>query len=118
LGVNHSVFEAVDAVNKDDTKIKLDTEKGKNHHRRVHRVLRLVGCWSPWVEAAGFLAFVTYYLDVPLLQPRREDDGNFTGEIGTGIPGARTVDLLPLFDRVDRLEALKEQRAKLQERTW
>jgi hypothetical protein len=69
LGLNHSVPEAVDAVKKDDTKIKLDTERGENHHRRVHRVLRFVGRWSPWIEAFGFLAFVTYYLDVPLLQP-------------------------------------------------
>jgi hypothetical protein len=46
---------------------------------------------------------------------RREDDGTFTGEISTGIPGARTVNLLPLFDRVSRLQALKQQRDDLQE---
>ncbi len=33
-----------------------------------HQALRQ-GHWVPWVEAAGFLTFVAYYLNVPLLQP-------------------------------------------------
>jgi hypothetical protein len=45
----------------------------------------------------------------------RDADGSFTAEIGTGIPGARTVNLLPLLDRVSRLDGLDEQRSELHE---
>jgi hypothetical protein len=68
-GFKFSVRAAVEAVNEHDAKIEQDTKNGRNYHQRAHPVLRGVGRGSPWVEAVGFLAFVTYYLDVPLLQP-------------------------------------------------
>ncbi len=42
--------------------------------------------------------------------------GRVTGRIGTGIPGARSVDLAPLLDRCRRLAALEEHRRDLMKR--
>src|SRR5438067_1405355 len=46
-----------------------DEAAGKHHHRRASRVFQRAAIWAPLVETAGFLTFVTYYLNVPLLQP-------------------------------------------------
>ena len=50
-------------------KIERDGAAGKHHHRRGSALLQRLATWAPWVEAVGFLTFVTYYLNVPLLQP-------------------------------------------------
>ena len=42
---------------------------GKHHHRRASAPLQRLASGAPWVEAVGFLTFVAYYLNVPLLQP-------------------------------------------------
>lgn len=46
----------------------------------------------------------------------RSADGRVTGEIGTGLPGARTVDLAPLLDRMARLKELDDRRRELDRR--
>ena len=68
-GVNYSVADAVERVGQDDMKIDQDKDAGKHHHDRASAVLQRLASWAPWVEAAGFLTFVDYYLNVPLLQP-------------------------------------------------
>jgi hypothetical protein len=68
-GANYSAPQAVERVRQHDMKIKEDEAVGEAHHRRASSVLKRVATWAPWVEAAGFLTFVTYYLNVPLLEP-------------------------------------------------
>jgi hypothetical protein len=60
----------------------------------------------------GGLAAVPPARTAPSLQ--QSDDGRFAGSIGTGIPGARAVDLRPLFDRVRRLTRLDQRRTELE----
>lgn len=68
-GANYSAGEAVDRVEEHDMKIERDEADGKHHHRRAGALLQRSANGAPWVEAAGFLTFVDYYLNVPLLQP-------------------------------------------------
>lgn len=68
-GSNHSAAQAVERVDQHDTKIEHDETVGKHHHRRASGTLKRTGHWAPWIEAVGFLAFVAYFLNVPLLQP-------------------------------------------------
>ena len=68
-GANYSVADAVERVQQYDAKIGDDEAGGKHHHRRTSRVFQRVATGAPWVEAAGFLTFVAYYLNVPLLEP-------------------------------------------------
>jgi hypothetical protein len=66
-GASYSVAEAVARVEQDETKIEEDKAVGKHHHDRASALLRRLATSAPWIEAAGFLTFVTYYLNVPLL---------------------------------------------------
>jgi hypothetical protein len=68
-GAGHSVAEAVERVKEYDTKIKRDQTAGRHHHHRASSLLQRLATWSPWIEAVGFLTFITYYLNVPLLEP-------------------------------------------------
>ncbi len=68
-GSNHSVLQAVTRVEQHDTKIERDEAVGKHHHRRASQLLQRLASLAPWVEAVGFLTFVTYYLNVPVLEP-------------------------------------------------
>jgi len=68
-GANYSVAEAVARVEEYDTKIKRDQDIGKHHHHRASPLLQRLATWAPWIEAVGFLTFITYYLNVPLLEP-------------------------------------------------
>ena len=68
-GANYSAAEAVERVGQHDMKIDQDEAAGEPHNRRASPLLQRLASWAPWVEAAGFLTFVTYYLNVPLLQP-------------------------------------------------
>jgi hypothetical protein len=68
-GANYSAAEAVERVGQHDVKIRQHEEVGKHHHDRVGRWLKRVAACAPWLEAAGFLTFITYYLNVPLLEP-------------------------------------------------
>jgi hypothetical protein len=68
-GTNYSVSGAVDRVEEHDETIERDGADGKHHHHRVPAVFRRLTTWVPWLEAVGFLTFVTYYLNVPLLEP-------------------------------------------------
>jgi hypothetical protein len=64
-----SVAKAVEVVRRHEAKIERDNAAGMNHHRRSSTTLMQIGWWAPWIEAIGFLAFVSYYLNVPLLAP-------------------------------------------------
>lgn len=68
-GSSFSVGDAVKRVAEHDQTIEQDEDDGKHHHRRVGRILQRVATVAPWVEAVGFLTFITYYLNVPLLEP-------------------------------------------------
>jgi hypothetical protein len=68
-GATYSVPEAVDAVNRHNAAIGRDEAAGLHHHRRASVVLQRLAALAPWVEAVGFLTFLTYYLNVPILQP-------------------------------------------------
>jgi len=68
-GTTYSVGEAVKRIAEHDDLIEQDENDGKHHHRRASVVLQRVAMSAPWVEAVGFLTFITYYLNVPLLEP-------------------------------------------------
>jgi len=68
-GANYSAPDAVQRVEQHDMKIKHDEAVGKHHHGPASPALKRTAPWAPWVEAAGFLTFVTFYLNVPLLEP-------------------------------------------------
>jgi len=68
-GVSYSVAEAVDRVAQHDAAISWDEAADKHHHHRVNPALKGIAAATPWLEAIGFLTFITYYLNVPLLQP-------------------------------------------------
>ncbi len=68
-GARYSVSEAVHRVAQHDAAIRWDEAAAKHHHRRVSVALQRVAAFAPWLEAAGFLAFMTYFLNVPLLEP-------------------------------------------------
>lgn len=68
-GTNYSVADAVERVAEHDARIEQDVAAGRHHHRRVSVLLQRLATFAPWVEAVGFLTFITYYLNVPLLQP-------------------------------------------------
>ena len=71
-GSNYSVAEAVERVRQHDATIERDEAAGRHHHRRVSVPLQRVAAFAPWVETVGFLTFITYYLNVPLLEPWRD----------------------------------------------
>jgi hypothetical protein len=68
-GVNYSVPDAVGRVREHDAKIEQDKAAGKHYHDRAPELLQRLAIWVPWIEAAGFLTFIDYYLNVPLLEP-------------------------------------------------
>lgn len=68
-GANYSVAEAVKLVGQHDQTIDRDGADGHHHHQRVPALFLLLATWAPWLEAVGFLTFVTYYLNVPLFEP-------------------------------------------------
>ena len=68
-GACYSVTEAVARVAKHDEAIERDAAAGKHHHHRASAALQRLAAVAPWLEAVGFLTFITYYLNVPLLEP-------------------------------------------------
>jgi hypothetical protein len=62
--------EAGDLVVEHDRSIESDFADGKTHHVRSSGWLMLLSRGAPWLESVGFLAFVTYFLNVPLLSPQ------------------------------------------------
>jgi hypothetical protein len=68
-GANYSAAEAVALVGQHDDTIEHDENDGKHHHHRASVLLKRLATWAPWLEAVGFLTFVTYYLNVPLFEP-------------------------------------------------
>jgi hypothetical protein len=68
-GTAHSTKEATALVGKHDAKIEQDEAESKHHHRRAPYWLKKIAPWAPWLELAGFLFFVAYFLNVPLLKP-------------------------------------------------
>lgn len=69
FGATYPVPRAVERVREHNETIEADEDAGKHHHRRVPRLLRRLATWAPWIEAAGFFTFISYYLNVPLLEP-------------------------------------------------
>jgi hypothetical protein len=67
-GANYSVAEAVELVEQHDETIEQDVAAG-HHHHRVPPLFQRLTTGAPWLEAVGFLTFVTYYLNVPLVEP-------------------------------------------------
>jgi hypothetical protein len=65
----YSGRNAVDQVNWLTDRVEADRAAGHRHHDRVPRWLRLISHIAPWAEALGFLAFLTYYLNVPIVSP-------------------------------------------------
>lgn len=68
-GIRYTGADAVAVVHQSDADIQADFERGLSLHNRSHPVLVQVGRWAPWAETVGFLAFVTNYVNVPLLRP-------------------------------------------------
>jgi hypothetical protein len=68
-GINYSVAEAVERVGQHDQTIERDEAVGQHYHHRVPPVFQHLATSTPWLEAVGFLTFVTYYLNVPLFEP-------------------------------------------------
>jgi len=68
-GTKYSVPEAVARVDEHDTTIRRHEAAGRHHHHRAPRLLKRLASWAPWLEALGFLTFLAYYLNVPILEP-------------------------------------------------
>lgn len=68
-GPNLSVAEAVERVGEHDATIQGDENAGSHHHHRAPALFKVLASWAPWLEAVGFLTFVTFYLNVPLFEP-------------------------------------------------
>jgi len=68
-GVNYPVGQAVTLVREHDQTIERDEWDGHHHHRRANKWLKRLATAAPWIEAIGFLTFVTYYLNVPVFEP-------------------------------------------------
>jgi len=71
-GFKCPLAQAIERAEQPDMKIE-QTEVAGKHHRRANGLLQRHAILVPWVvEAAGFLTFVGYYLNLPLLQPWRD----------------------------------------------
>ena len=68
-GSIHTGTDAVQVVDDANHKIESDFQAGKAHHRRTSETVRRIGRWAPWMEAAGLLGFIAFFLNVPLLRP-------------------------------------------------
>ena len=68
-GAHYSAAGAVERVEQYKIKIGRDDAAGRHHHHRASALFQRLASWAPWVEAAGFLTFIAYYLNVPLFQP-------------------------------------------------
>ncbi|TCC56522.1 hypothetical protein E0H73_33135 [Kribbella pittospori] len=53
-------------------RVEADRADGYRHHDRAPAWLRFISHVAPWAEALGFLAFLTYYLNVPIVSPWRD----------------------------------------------
>jgi hypothetical protein len=60
---------AVNRIGELTDRVETERAMGHRHHDRAPRWLRVISQWAPWAEAMGFLAFLTYYLNVPILAP-------------------------------------------------
>lgn len=60
---------AVDRVEELTDRVERERASGLRHHDRAPAWLRAISVAAPWAEALGFLAFLTYYLNVPILTP-------------------------------------------------
>jgi hypothetical protein len=60
---------AVDRVDELTDRVEAERANGHRHHDRAPIWLRAISVAAPWAEALGFLAFLTYYLNVPILKP-------------------------------------------------
>jgi hypothetical protein len=65
----HSGHGAVDRHDQLTERIEMDREAGHDYHNRAPVWLMILAALAPWLESIGFLAFLTLYLNVPLLQP-------------------------------------------------
>lgn len=63
---------AADRVDWLTDRVETDRAEGHRHHDRAPAWLRLIAHVAPWAEALGFLAFLTYYLNVPIVSPWRD----------------------------------------------
>ncbi|WP_405068841.1 hypothetical protein OG558_03025 [Kribbella sp. NBC_01510] len=64
--------DAVDRVEELTDCVEADRAGGHRHHDRAPAWLRTISRVAPWAEALGFLAFLTYYLNVPIVSPWRD----------------------------------------------
>jgi hypothetical protein len=64
--------DAVDRVEELTDRVEADRAAGHRHHDRAPAWLRTISRVAPWAEALGFLAFLTYYLNVPIVTPWRD----------------------------------------------
>jgi hypothetical protein len=95
-----------------------DTLNTKNFPEICNAVQETVdGAYTPYNTARLLIGGLA--ADPPTRTTRTVDqavDGHTTGQIGTGIPGTRTINLGPLFDRAGRLAELDRQRTELDRR--
>lgn len=69
-GTTYTGAEAPDVHDEFSQEIRADIlQDGKGIHARTPRALKVAGKWAPWIEGGGFLAFMVFYLNVPLLAP-------------------------------------------------
>lgn len=61
--------EAVQTVDAANIEIESDFQAGKAHHRPTNETVKRIGRWAPWMEAAGLLGFLAFFMNVPLLRP-------------------------------------------------
>jgi hypothetical protein len=64
--------DAADRVEELTDRVEADRAAGHRHHDRAPAWLRMISRVAPWAEALGFLAFLTYYLNVPIVSPWRD----------------------------------------------
>ena len=94
-----------------------DTLNTKDFHHICNSIQEIVDrAYTPFNTARLLIGGLTTDPPPKTTRSIQHADGHLSGQVGTGIPGARVINLGPLLDRVGRLTDLDRQRTELHQR--